>query len=177
MGNAGIASARLGGPAPPLVSNPGPSLHVPGRWDEDSDKDEAVLEDGPKASIHTSTCSSTRVTSNPAPPLHVPDRWDEDSDEDEAVLQDGQKPSIQTSTSSSTVVESVPCTSAQPPEHVSDAAMRERCALHSEKAKSSGHGRLRKDLVNLNKTTAKWLAQEASGHLTRDESCRRISNS
>jgi len=52
------------------------------------------------------------------------------------------------------------------------------CAVRRDEAKSSsGHSRLRKDLVNLNKSIAKWLAQEASGHLTRDEVRRRVSAS
>jgi hypothetical protein len=43
--------------------------------------------------------------------------------------------------------------------------------------KASNHSRLRKDLVNLNKGVAKWLAKEGEGLLTRDDVFQRIRSS
>jgi len=113
---------------------------------------------------------------NPAPSLDVPDRWDED-DEDEAAF-DGSR--------NVCMMPEVPalCTFAQPLQDGSDTESPEDFLQHFDQATKtgpdpagSGHSRFRKDLVNLNKSVAKWLAQEASGYLTRDELSHRICDS
>lgn len=69
-------------------------------------------------------------------------------------------------------------------QHGSEVESPEQDLKRSDQAKKtgldlvgSGHSRLRKDLVNLNKSVARWLAQEASGQLTRDELSRRVRDS
>jgi len=109
---------------------------------------------------------------------HVPDSWDEGSNGDDALLDDGAEPSLQVKASSEDEMATL-CKPEQTPEHGFEVTALEVHCVRNDKAESSssGHSRLRKDLVNLNKSIAKWLAQEASGHMTRGELHRRISAS
>eukprot|EP00445_Apocalathium_hangoei_P009342 CAMPEP_0203867398 /NCGR_PEP_ID=MMETSP0359-20131031/16494_1 /ASSEMBLY_ACC=CAM_ASM_000338 /TAXON_ID=268821 /ORGANISM="Scrippsiella Hangoei, Strain SHTV-5" /LENGTH=877 /DNA_ID=CAMNT_0050785625 /DNA_START=68 /DNA_END=2701 /DNA_ORIENTATION=- len=112
--------------------------------------------------------------SPPTLSLHVPDRWDEDDDEDD--VPDGGAVSSSASTASleetSAAQRAVPHEESLPPEGI---------ALELGRLPTPGggssHSRLRKDLVNLNKGVAKWLAQEAFGLLSSDQVTERIRES
>jgi len=112
--------------------------------------------------------------SPPTLSLHVPDRWDEDDDEDD--VPDGGAVSSSASTASleetSAAQRAVPHEESSPPEGT---------ALELGSLPTSGggssHSRLPKDLVNLNKGVAKWLAQEAFGFLSSDQVTERIRES
>lgn len=110
---------------------------------------------------------------------YVPDRWDEGDDHEE----DGSDGvgSVGTDAVGSDYRHNVNLVAAVCPQHIAPRTGEGCCGEGPRRslvaAGGSNHSRFRKDLVNLNKGAAKWMAKEQEGLLTRDEVVRRIRNS